>query len=55
MVRHFLDAFRRHTAAAKHSFEERPDIGRPLRTAEGHNQHGLEPSRAAAHHLADLV
>ena len=51
MVRHFLDSLGRHTPAAKHSFEERTDIGPPLRTAEGHNQNGLEPSRAAARHI----
>ena len=48
MVRHFLDSLGRHTAAAKHPFEERTDIGAPPRTAEGpirtpSNQPGPRP------------
>jgi hypothetical protein len=50
MVCHFLDPLGRHATAAKHPFEERADIGTPLRTAEGHNQNGLEPAWAPARH-----
>jgi hypothetical protein len=48
MMGHLLDSPGRHAAAAKHALEEGTNVGTPVRTAERHNQHGVEAAPASA-------
>ena len=44
VVRDFFDPLRADPAAAQHVLEKRPHVGRPLRSAERHEQDGVERS-----------